>query len=196
MPGRTKISSIAVRAGTLWRVVTIELGCWDSKRNRFKTSSTAVLAIVLWAGITMELGCWDSQKTKVEKLLAEAKLSPLPKSASNIAYYQWNGLFTGETYAKFDLDAGDMSLFISNSPAVTNLKPTLFETNRHHIPYPASSGFPSLDHEYYQLDAKFPDWFDISIRGRGRRYVLPWGPNMDVSMDEERRVVLLRVVKG
>src|SRR5579863_6701437 len=73
--------------------------------------------------LTILAGCWASSRTKVGWLLAKAKLSALPPSATNVAYYQWNGLFTGETYAKFELSPADLLAFVSSSPSLQGIKP-------------------------------------------------------------------------
>lgn len=129
-------------------------------------------------------------------MLAEAKLSPLPHSATNVMYYQWNGLFTGEAYAKFELSESDLRLFLSNSPALQGINPKVYNTNHQHIPFPASSRDISMEHDYFQQHPKFPSWYNIAIHGNGRKYVIPWGPNMWILVDEDTHIVWLRLVKG
>ena len=168
--------------------------CAMSKLVKHSTFSAAVLAGLL--GLTLLAGCWASARTKVEQMLSRAKLSPLPASASNVMYYQWNGLFTGETYAKFELSGSDLRLFLSNSPALQSIPPTLYDTNHQHIPFPSSSGDISTKHDYFYQHPKFPSWYDFTIRGSGRNYVIPWGPNMWILADEDRHIVWLRLIRG
>ncbi len=162
-----------------------------AKRSLF---SAAILAGVL--GLTLLAGCSASARSKVEQLLSEAKLSPLPTSATNVMYYRWNGLFTGETYAKFELSASELRAFLSNSPALHGIKPKIYDTNHQHVPFPASSRDISAEHDYFQQHPKFPSWYDFTIRGNGLKYVIPWGPDMWILVDEERHIVWLRLVKG
>ena len=153
-----------------------------------------VLNAVILAGAT---GCKGSAKRQVSRLLSEAKLAALPASATNIAYYQWSGLVTGETYAKFEMSAADMQGFISNSSALQGIKPKIYDPKHQHIPYPTSSSdFPAAEHDYFDSHPKFPSWFDMTIRGNGRKYVIPWGPGLWILMDEDRHIVWLRLIKG
>src|SRR5687767_8165533 len=104
-----------------------------NKRTKRRTYVAVTLALLFT--LSVMAGCWTSARTNVERLLSKAGLSPLPASATNVAYYQWNGLFTGETYGKFELDANDMGRFISNSPALQAINPEVYHTNHQHILY-------------------------------------------------------------
>lgn len=143
-------------------------------------------------------GWWTSDRTGVERLLAAAKLSPLPLSATNVAYYQWTGLFTGETYAKFELSPSDLLAFVSNSPSLQGIKPKeVYDTNYQHVPFPPAGVRRGVEHHnYFSRHPKFPGWYDLTIRGKGKKYVIDWGPNMMILIDEDRHIVWLRVVKG
>jgi hypothetical protein len=165
-----------------------------SKRAKRSIYVAGTFALLL--ALSVMAGCWASATTDVKQLLSEARLSPLPATATNVEYYQWNGLFTGETYVKFELSAEDMRKFISNSPALSDIKPKIYDTNHQHIPYPVSTSDTSLEHDYFDQHPKFPSWFDMTVRGNGRKYVLPWGPNMWVLLDEDRHIVWLRLIKG
>src|SRR6266496_361125 len=94
------------------------------------------ILILVTIAVAVAAGCSSSSKSEVRKLLAEANLSPLPPSATNVAYYQWNLLFTGETYAKFELSPSDLRAFVSNSPSLQGIKPKIYDTNHQHVPYP------------------------------------------------------------
>ncbi len=171
----------------------------DLKRDPNRVKRRVYLAaasFTLLLALSIMAGCWASDRAEVERLLAEAALSPLPPSATNVAYFQWNGLFTGETYAKFELSATDMRMFISNSPALRGIKLKTYDANHHHMPYPASTSDISLENDYFPQHPKFPSWYDMTIRGNGRKYILPWGPDMWVLFDEDRHIVWIRLVKG
>ena len=144
------------------------------------------------------VGCSSSSKSEVSKLLAKAKLSPLPPSATNVAYYQWNGLFTGEIYAKFELSPTDLRTFVSNSPSLQGIKPKkVYDTNYQHVPFPPAGGQWDVEHyDYFSRRPKFPSWYDWTIRGNGKKYVIDWGPNMMILIDEDRHIVWLHLVKG
>jgi hypothetical protein len=149
-------------------------------------------------GLLIGVGCSSSSESEVPKLLAKAKLSPLPPSATNVAYYQWNGLFTGETYAKFELSPSDLRAFVSNSPSLQGIKPKkVYDTNYQHVPFPPAEAQWDVEHyDYFSRHPKFPSWYDWTIRGKGKKYVIDWGPNMMILIDEDRHIVWLHVVKG
>ncbi len=158
---------------------------------------SGAILILAALSVLITVGCSSSSKGEVPKLLARAKLSPLPPSATNVAYYQWNGLFTGETYAKFQLSPGDLRAFVSNSPSLQGIKPTVYDTNYQHVPFPPASANMDVKHyDYFYSHPKFPKWNDWTIRGKGKKYVIDWGPNMMILIDEDRHIVWLHVVKG
>ena len=154
------------------------------------------LPFVATAALALVCGC--SSKSGISGLLARAKLSPLPPSATNVAYHQWNGLFTGETYAKFELSPNDLSAFVSNSPSLQSIKPKkLYDTNYQHVPFPQAGSDFDVEHcDYFQQLSSFPAWYDLSIRGKGRKYVIDYGPNMMILIDDDRHIVWLRLTKG
>ena len=159
--------------------------------------ATAIQSIIiLTVSLTIGAGC--SAKSEVSKLLAKAKLSPLPPSATNVYYYQWNGIFTGETYARFELSPSDLRAFVSNSPSLRLFKPkTTYHTNYQHAPFPSSDSQWDLEHyDYFRQHPKSPSWYDLTIRGNGKKYVIDWGPDMMILIDEDRNIVWLHVVKG
>ena len=128
-------------------------------------------------------------------MLLHAHLSSLPASATNISYFQWNGLFTGETYAKFELSAMDMEAFISTSPSLQSTPPKETYDREHPLlPYPkVFTDLPSGPH-YYWPSRMFPDWYDLTIHGTGRKYSI-W-TDKHVYLDEERNIVWLWFIKG
>ena len=163
--------------------------------NRKKRIGSLLIAVTIWA---ISVGCSSSSPNEVAKLLAQAKLSPLPPSATNVGYYQWNGLFTGETYAKFEMSAADLRSFISNSPCLQIAQPEkVYDTNYQHVTFPPNDQQWDVEHyDYFYRNTKAPAWYDPTVRGKGRKYVIHWGPYMEVLLNEERNIVWLRVVKG
>jgi len=160
----------------------------------------SIRSILVLATVTLALvsGCSSSSKSEVPKLLAKAKLSPLPPSATNVRYFQWNGLFTGETYVKFELSPSDLYAFVSNSPCLQGVKPKkIYNTNYHHVPFPPFNSVWDVQHnDYFSPTRKSPKWYDLTIRGKGRKYAIDWGPDMMILIDEERGIVWLRLTKG
>jgi hypothetical protein len=168
--------------------------------RRLERHELTVGNIVTLAAISLliAVGCSRSSKSEVSKLLAEAKLSPLPPSATNVAYYRWNGLFTGETYAKFELSPGDLRAFVSDSLSLRDVKPKkIYDTNYQHVPFPQAGAERDFKHyDYFHRHRKFPSSYDWTIRGKGKKYVIDWGPNMMILIDEDRHIVWLHLVKG
>jgi hypothetical protein len=150
-------------------------GVAEFHRSAAFATMQLIRSILVVAATTLSIGtgCSSSSKSEVPKLLAEAKLSPLPPSATNVAYYQWNGLFTGETYAKFELSPGDLRTFISNSPSLQGIEPKkIYNTNYQHVPFPPLGGQWDLEHcDYFSQHPKFPSWYDLTVPGKGRKYV-------------------------
>jgi hypothetical protein len=156
------------------------------------------IPILAAISLLIAVGCSRSSKSEVPKLLARAKLSSLPPSATNIAYYRWNGLFTGETYAKFELSPSGLRAFVSNSPSLQGIKPKeVYDTNYQHVPFPPAEADRDFKHyDYFERHSKTPSWCDWTIRGNGKKYVIDWGPNMMILIDEDRHIVWLHLVKG
>lgn len=150
-------------------------------RTRAKIAAGVGLALALCIALLFQFGS-GSTRVKIERMLAHARLAPLPSSTTNLAYYQWNRFFTGETLARFELASQDLQAFLTNSPVLQEVpaKDTeTFNANRQHLPY---------------RHPKFPDWFDPSIRGNGRMYFI-W-PDKWIYLDEDKSTVWLRFVKG
>jgi len=169
--------------------------------KKLKKIAFAVIAILIAYGVYYVI--WGNDKAKIEAWLAEAQIDPLPVSATNIFYHQWNGLFTGETYAKFQLSPDDLQKFIQRVSAQPhhNLsyydKLETFDSNHQLRPISEynDKNFDSLNHSYFG-SRLFPPWFDMTIRKKGKRFVLDWGPNMWVVLNEETNTVFLWIVKG
>ena len=88
----------------------------------------------------------------------------------------------------------DLNAFMSNSPALRGLKPRIYSLDSKHLPYPpAGKGIESAEHDYFFERPGTPAWFDMSVHGSGRKYVLDWGPGMWVVIDDQKRVVWLNV---
>jgi hypothetical protein len=167
-------------------------------RTRVKRSVYITGTVVLLLVLSVMAGCWATPRTEVERLLSEAKLSPLPPSATNIAYHQWNGIFTGETYAKFELSPSDLRGFVANSPSLQGIAPKkIYDTNYQHVPYPPRGGELDIEHcDYFSQRPVFPSWYDLTVRGKGKKFIIDWGPNMMILIDEDKNIVWLHLVKG
>ena len=155
----------------------------------------SALALLLILG-AYGAGCFDSKRTKVEKWLKFHHLAPLPHSATNLMYYQWNGLFTGETYMRIELSSNDILAFIADSPGLAQGKKEIFSEKRQYLPYPKSIDPVSGDHSHFHKHRNFPDWFDPTITNHGVRFVIPQGPNSEIIINRHTSTVYLRSIKG
>jgi len=163
--------------------------------KRAKRGLYAGVTIALLVGVSIIAGCWASPRKNVENMLFRAKLSPLCPSATNVSYYQWNGLFTGETYAKFEFNKSDLRAFISNSPALQVIQPKeIYDKDHPHIPFPTNTAHIVTGPHYFYKHPRFPNWYDLTISGNGRMYCI-WHDRY-VYIDEDRSIVWLRFVKG
>jgi hypothetical protein len=136
----------------------------------------------------LALGCNRPAKDDVQAMLKPAGLAPLPASATNIFYHLWKGIFTAEVCARFELSSADMRAFISNSPSLNQVKPEMFDAERHYLP--SKTGFVSNSkHRHFVRHPKWPVWFDPTLQGRGRVY--DYTPHWGVILDEEKNIVWL-----
>jgi len=111
-------------------------------------------------------------------------------------YYQWNGLFTGETYIKFRMPGNDLATFITNSTiGLSQGKSDAFTPGHQHLPYRENSQL-DMNHSYYIKSRMFPDWYSPTITNRGKGFILWQGPNSEVYIDEDSSTVYLRSIKG
>ena len=147
-------------------------------------------------------GCFDSKQKRTKDWLTFHQLAQMPKSATNLMLYQWNGLGTGETYISFQIQSNDLAAFTTNSPGLAEGKLELFNAAHQYLPYPANATnqfeLDKLDrsHSYFRRRSMVPDWFDTTITNRGRKYILQRGPNSEVYINEETSKVYLRSIKG
>jgi len=160
----------------------------------FRNVSISLLASLVLLAV-YGAGCFDSTRTKVDERIAWLKLAPLPPSATNIAYRQWSGLFTGEIYIKIQMATNDLAAFIANSPGLAQGKVEFFTRDRQHLPRPAQQS-ASLEPgpSYFSRHSQFPQWFDLTITNAGRRYEI-W-PNKRIYINEETATVYLHLIKG
>ncbi|HZL13000.1 MAG TPA: hypothetical protein VFC85_02550 [Verrucomicrobiae bacterium] len=142
-------------------------------------------------------GCFDSNRTKINEWLKFHQLAQLPQSATNVMYHQWNGIFTGETYIRFQMPSNDLAMFITNSlGGLSQGKSDIFTPKHQHLPFPKNNSEWDMHNDYFGVSRMFPDWFNPSITNRGRGYILDRGPNSEVYINEETSTVYLRSIKG
>lgn len=175
----------------------------DDKNHRCDLPG-GVIKVLLIVGclcllVLVLCGCTDSDSRRVPGLLAATRLSPLPPSATNLAYFQWAGMGTGNTYVRFEVSPSDLYLFLSNSPALHGAKRTrIFDTNHQHLSIPQNSWNSSLpsNHDYYLEGPGDPKWFHPNVLGQGRKYEFNLEYLLWVLFDEENHVIWLLASRG
>ena len=113
------------RRNSLWSVLNKRIEIPPKQLRRFRNCFLSALVLLLIFG-TYAVGCFDSKETQVNKWLKFHHLAQLPQSAANIMYYQWNGLFTGETYMRVELPSNDLAAFVDQSPGLSRGKKEIF----------------------------------------------------------------------
>ena len=96
--------------------------------------------------------------------------------------------------ARFELSVADMRAFISNSPPLNQAKPEVYNAARHYLSETGSvshiTGFVSdTTPTYFTRHPNWPDWYDPTLRGRGRVY--EYWPHWRIILDEEKNIVWL-----
>ncbi len=164
---------------------------------RLLTVAAGVIALVL-----VGYGVWrqtlGSDRARTQSILKWAGLGPLADSATNLMFHQWSGVFTGETYAKFRLSSEDLQKFILRASALTDWKCEVFTPN-HQLGAASewdSSRKDVLDHTYILRDHSFPNWFEMTVRQKGRRYEHVYGSMAWIVINEQDNTVFIWLVKG
>ena len=124
-----------------------------------------------------------------EAVVKSGRLAPLPESATEVQCEGWSGIFTGETYMRFEAAPEDIERFISSSPSLKGQEPSPISVPTA-IPVPGHEGFE----EPHPL---IPSWYNAHQIKRGRVLVIPpnddghnWG---DITIDDDNHVVYIEV---
>lgn len=145
------------------------------------------------------LGCSQSGSGNVPPLLKAAGLSSLPLSATNVSYYAWAGMGTGNIYVRFEVNPVDLNLFVSNSPALRDKQPTkLFDQAHQHLSIPQDSWNGSLprEHQYYLESPGDPKWFRPNVMSKGRMFKIDFNRQTWILFDEDKHIVWLFTSRG
>jgi len=176
----------------------------DDKNHRCDLPGGVVVRLLLTVGrlclsVVLLCGCTDSDSRRVPRLLAATGLSPLPPSATNVAYFSWAGMGTGNAYVRFEVSPTDLYLFLSNSPALHEAKRTrIFDANHQHLSIPQNSWNSSLSrsNDYYLEGQSDPKWFHPNVLAKGRKYEFESEFLVWVLFDEEKYVIWLLASRG
>lgn len=158
---------------------------------------------ILWFAYRLSSGMKLSAR-KPEAILKVGRLAKLPQSATDIKAEGWNSIFTGEDYLMFCATPEDIEKFIAESPSIKDTKPDIFSSDKMYLPYYEPNDFTDdadwdayFRHKYFQTHKGQPEWYNIEIRLKGRRYEIPsfehhnWG---SVIINDETNTVYINVI--
>ena len=122
-----------------------------------------------------------------EEVLPHAQLADLPNSATSVqAIQRLRGDSSGEQYLMFQATAEDIEKFVVESQGIRDRKPEIFDSDNMYLPRKRRSKFRDKKewqeysrHEHFRRRSYWPDWFDPTIRLKGRKY--------DISVSEDYR---------
>jgi hypothetical protein len=101
-------------------------------------------------------------------------------------------------YVRFKAAPKEIEAFVVASPGLKGVMPERFNPKHMHLPYPKDDQFKKQDPEEYLRHRYFwlrgLDWYDPTIRVKGRRYEIPWhgkGYHGEVVIDDESHIVFI-----
>jgi hypothetical protein len=165
------------------------------------SQQTGIILTLIWVTVfsVLLVGCSGSDARNIPPFLKAARLAPLPLSATNISYYEWNGFGTGNAYIRFNITPADLKLFLTNSPALRIKPPEMeFDSKHQHLSIPQGAFHSSLpmEHKYYHEGPADPPWFRPNVTGKGRMYKIDYNQHTWLLIDEDNHIVWLFTSRG
>lgn len=163
----------------------------------------AVLIVLIGAAVVITtLG----PGPRLRAALALGHLARVPKSASGLQADGTGDARAATFYVRFAAPPGDIEQFIRDSLSIRWVTPELLEPQHMYLPRgtapptptTAAAGSQPSGPVWFEPDPRYP-WFDPTVRGPGRRFVIPRDPDGnsgEVIIDDEHNVVFIRVVHG
>lgn len=158
---------------------------------------------ILWFAYRLSCGMKLSAR-KPQAILKAGRLAELPESAADIEAEGWDGIFTGEDYLMFRATLEGIEKFIAESPSIKDTEPEIFSSKKMYLPYHEPNDFADeadwedhYNHKYFFPQKDQPEWYDITIKLKGRRYKIPafehhnWG---SVIINDETNTVYINVI--
>ena len=151
------------------------------------------------------LGLFCSLPCDPTEVLTDGRLADLPASAGNVRAAGYSHGFTAEHYLMFQATPEDIQKFIDESESIKNQEPTVFNSDHMHVPYPERDDFDDQqeyseywhNHSLFRRDPMWPDWYDPTVRGKGRLYRIPSVKMFNdgtVIVDDETNTVYIEVI--
>jgi hypothetical protein len=140
-------------------------------------------------------------------VLKAGRLADLPASATDVRCEGWSGLFTGTDYVMFRASAEDIEKFITQSPSAKGAVPDLLNAEHRRLPYREEDyaegheeSEDDYERDYFAPESLAPKWYDVTMKGKGRRYEIPGDPDNkgynfgSVIINDQTNTVYIRVV--
>jgi hypothetical protein len=154
--------------------------------------AAATFALAMIAGVGALLAP-QRTSTNARRALELARLADLPDSAVAVQADGTSSMFSAGFFLRFEAAPEDIERFLADSPGLEGIAPELFTADHMYLPYRSDRSI-SEQHTYFHTGA-LPSWFDPTIRGRGRRFVIPQDTaayHGEVIIDDEAHRVFVR----
>lgn len=133
-----------------------------------------IVAVFLLAVVFQSLGP-KLRGRRPEAILQAARLADLPQSATSVRAQGWSSIFSGANYLVFQAAPEDINNWIAQSSSINGGIPEAFDSNHMHLPYEPNREYDT-DHKYYVPMPSNPQWYDLTIKVKGRKYEIPGDP--------------------
>jgi len=143
---------------------------------------------------------WPS--VRAERILTNAGLASLPKSATELKVFTWSTGFSGYKFLKFRANPDDIEQFLKTSSILEEAECREYSKDRMRL-YPntnqQSRKSDQDSHEYISHDPHTPPWYMQEIKEPARRYRFrPKGYNDmgEVIIVVEKKLIFVKLVIG
>lgn len=178
----------------------------DVTRGRQTARWPRILKVAGIAFVVAIVGWWLMSRGSVQRDISlareMARLAPLPADATDIhasSVHSWTWM---SAFVRFTASPESVEAFLSASPGLMRVRAEEFDPKHMYLPFQSRPADVLNDRNSYFHDYSRgynAPWFDRTIRGRGRRYVVPadgeenWG---EVVVDDVRHVVYIYADQG
>ncbi|UCG55877.1 MAG: hypothetical protein JSU70_13515 [Phycisphaerales bacterium] len=161
-----------------------------------------VVWVILFVLPAVLIGGWSLSyslpSAQAGRILSNANLAPLPKSATDVKAYVWSSPFSGEEFLRFRASPEEIERFLRESPILQGVECERFSKERMRLPAEAGlekwRPYEQAGHETFIPRSTTPVWYKQEIRSPARRYIIQ--PERyqfpgEVLVDDEENVVFV-----
>jgi hypothetical protein len=171
-------------------------------RTRIKSPLTWAILFLLPAIIISSLRIHASLPgVTAQRLLSEAGLAPLPKSATDLRVYGWWFPDEAGRCLMFRATIDDIEAFLNTSPSLEGRQCEKFSTERMRVEYPSDikkyMEYQQAGHALFVPEST-PSWYKEEIRKSGRYYSIPSQnrPNScEIIVNDEEHIVYIKMIR-